>query len=193
MLKMISILLSKIKQNKKHMKLIIGLGNPGNQYAKTRHNAGFIILDELQKEKNFPEFQLNKKFVAEISETTMAGEKIIFAKPQTFMNNSGQSVQKIMTFYKIKNEDLTIIHDDLDINLGAFKISTDSSAAGHNGISSIFETLGTQQIRRIRIGIEGAEKKLTRVLAGSDFVLQDFNSEELDAIKKLSNQIADIL
>jgi PTH1 family peptidyl-tRNA hydrolase len=175
------------------MKLIIGLGNPGDQYAKTRHNAGFIILDELQKEKNFPEFQLNKKFVAEISETTMAGEKIIFAKPQTFMNNSGQSVQKIMTFYKIKNENLTIIHDDLDINLGAFKISTDSSAAGHNGISSIFETLGTQQIRRIRIGIEGAEKKLTRILAGSDFVLQDFNAEELDAIKKLSNQIVDTI
>jgi PTH1 family peptidyl-tRNA hydrolase len=105
------------------------------------------------------------------------------------MNLSGQSVNALMTFYKIPATDLIVLHDDLDIELGAFKISTDSSAAGHNGVSSIFETLGTQQIKRIRLGIEGSEKKLERQMAGSDFVLQPFSEEELSAVKKLSEEI----
>ncbi|MDD5397383.1 MAG: aminoacyl-tRNA hydrolase [Candidatus Moranbacteria bacterium] len=171
------------------MKLIVALGNPGKDYAKTRHNAGFVILDEMQKELSFPDFQFNKKFEAEISEANIGGEKTILAKPQTFMNNSGKSVQAIMDFYKITLENLTIIHDDLDIALGAFKVSTDSSAAGHNGVASIFETIGTQKIKRIRIGIEGAEKKLERQMSGCDFVLQNFSEEELSAIKKLAVEI----
>lgn len=171
------------------MKLIIGLGNPTKRYEDTRHNAGFLILDEIQKELSFPEFQSSGKFEAEISEANIAGEKIILVKPQTFMNLSGKSVAAIMTFYKIPIEDLTVIHDDLDIELGAFKISTDSSAAGHNGVTSIFETLGTQKIKRIRIGIEGSEKKLERQMSGSDFVLQKFSEEELATVKNLSKEI----
>ena len=172
------------------MKLIIGLGNPGKQYANTRHNAGFIILDEILKSLGFPEFSPNKKFEAEISETTIEGEKIILAKPQTFMNRSGQSLQSIMQFYKIAVEDIIVLHDDLDIILGEFKISVDSSSAGHNGVQSIFDTLGTQKIKRIRIGIEGAEKKLARIIPGDVFVLQNFSQEELEAVKKLSQEIA---
>ncbi|HAR99745.1 MAG TPA: aminoacyl-tRNA hydrolase [Candidatus Moranbacteria bacterium] len=175
------------------MKLLVGLGNPGDQYEETRHNAGFIVLDEIQKELSFPEFQLNKKFEAEISEGNVDGEKIILIKPQTFMNLSGKSVASIMTFYKIPIEDLIVLHDDLDIKLGEFKISIDSSAAGHNGVTSIFETLGTQKIKRVRIGIEGAEKKLERQMSGSDFVLQKFSKEEFATIQKLSTEITKIL
>ncbi|KKQ52764.1 MAG: Peptidyl-tRNA hydrolase [Parcubacteria group bacterium GW2011_GWD2_38_11] len=171
------------------MKLIVGLGNPGNQYENTRHNAGFIMLGEIQKELSFPEFEFSKKFNAEISEGNFNGQKIILAKPQTFMNLSGQSVSSLITFYKIPLEDLIVLHDDLDINLGAFKISTDSSAGGHNGVTSIFETLGSQKVRRIRIGIEGIEKKLERKMSGSDFVLQKFSQEEIEIIKKLLQEI----
>ncbi len=171
------------------MKLIIGLGNPTKQYEDTRHNAGFIILDEIQKSLGFPEFKPNEKFKAEISENSIRGEKTILAKPQTFMNLSGQSAAAIANFYKIEIENITIIHDDLDIELGAIKISEDSQAAGHNGVQSIFDTLGTQKIKRIRIGIEGAAKKLERQMSGSDFVLQKFETEELEIVKNLAEEI----
>ena len=171
------------------MKLIIGLGNPTKQYENTRHNAGFIVLDEIQKSLDFPTFKLNEKFKAEITENTIHGEKIILAKPQTFMNLSGQSVIAIASFYKIEIENIIVIHDDLDIELGMIKVSEDSKAAGHNGVQSIFDTLGTQKIKRIRIGIEGAEKKLERQMSGSDFVLQKFSIEELDAIKNITQEV----
>lgn len=171
------------------MKLIVGLGNPTKQYKNTRHNAGFIVLDEIAKSFSFPEFESNKKFNAQICEGMVNDEKIILAKPETFMNLSGKSVQAIMQFFKIPIENLTVIHDDLDIELGNFKISTDSSAAGHNGVTSIFQTLGTQKITRIRVGIEGAEKKKDRKIPGDVFVLQPFSTEELGTIKKLSQEI----
>lgn len=172
------------------MKLVVGLGNPGKQYENTRHNAGFIVLDEIVKIFSFSEFQFNKKFNAEIIEGIFNGEKIILAKPQSFMNLSGQSIQSIMKFFKIPIENLRVIHDDLDIELGNFKISTDSSSAGHNGAASIFETFGTQKIARIRVGIEGAEKKRDRKIPGDVFVLQPFLTEDLETIKKLSQDIS---
>jgi PTH1 family peptidyl-tRNA hydrolase len=175
------------------MKLIIGLGNPTKQYENTRHNAGFIVLDEMQKALSFPEFQLHKKFEAETTETTFEGEKIILAKPQTFMNNSGKSVLAISTFYKIPLTELIIIHDDLDIALGSFKFATDSSAGGHNGVQSIFTTLGTQKINRIRIGIEGSEKKKERIIPGDVFVLQPFSENELASIKTITQEILPIV
>lgn len=175
------------------MKLIIGLGNPGSQYENTRHNAGFIVLDEIQKSWDFPEFQFNKKFNANISENNKDGEKIILAKPQTFMNLSGQCAKTIADFYKISIEDISVLHDDLDIDLGAFKVSLDSSAAGHNGIQSIIDNFGTQKFKRVRIGIEGAEKKKDRLMSGSDFVLQKFSDEETETIKKLTNEISNNL
>lgn len=175
------------------MKLIIALGNPGNQYENTRHNAGFIVLDEIQKAWDFPIFQLNKKFNAEISEANKDGMKLILAKPQTFMNLSGQSVKSLMDFYKFSPDDISVLHDDLDIELGKFKISTDSSAGGHNGIQSIIDNLGTQKFKRLRIGIEGAEKKKERLMSGSDFVLQKFSAEELDVIQKLAKEIMEVI
>ena len=171
------------------MKLIIGLGNPGKEYANTRHNAGFIILDQISHTFGFPPFKMQEKLGAEISKKTLHGEEIILAKPQTFMNRSGEATQKIMNYYKIPIADIAVIHDDLDIPLGSFKISPNSSAAGHNGIVNIIAHLGTQQFKRIRIGIEGAEKKLQRSMSGSDFVMQQFSSEELQTIKDLSSSI----
>lgn len=172
------------------MKLIIGLGNPGQQYEKTRHNAGFLILEELQRNLGFSEFEKNSKFDALVCEKNLTGEKTLLVKPQTFMNRSGESVKKIMDFYKIAKENLIVLHDDLDIELDSFKVSGNSSAAGHNGVQSIIDQLGTQQFKRIRIGIEGGEKKKERIIPGEVFVLQNFSEEELEIIKKLAEKIA---
>lgn len=171
------------------MKLIIGLGNPGKQYEKTRHNAGFIVLDALREKWEFSEFQFSKKFNAEVSEGSVDGSKMILAKPQSFMNRSGQVVRAIMDFYKLTPEDIIVIHDDLDIDLGTFKVSSDTSAGGHNGVQSIVDHLGTQQFKRIRIGIEGAERKKSRTMPGEAFVLQDFSDEELSAVLLTSDSI----
>jgi PTH1 family peptidyl-tRNA hydrolase len=175
------------------MKLIVGLGNPTTQYENTRHNAGFILLDEIQKKWSFSDFQLNKKFNAQISEGIKNDERIILVKPETFMNLSGDAVKALVQFYKISIVDVVIIHDDLDIELGAYKISADSSSAGHNGVQSIFDELGTQKIKRVRIGIEGAENKKERIIPGNVFVLQSFSEDELIKIKKVAQEIADKL
>jgi len=188
------------------MKLIIGLGNPGNKYEKTRHNAGFIIIEEIRKECNFPDFKFNKKIDTEISigkisvssraKSRDLDEKIILAKPQSFMNNSGSAVKKLLSYYKLpaspagrKTKNLIVIHDDLDIELGKFKISADSSSAGHNGVQSIIDTLGTKNFVRIRMGIEGEEKRKERKIPGDDFVLCKFPEDDLDIIKNLAKEV----
>ncbi|MFH0969426.1 MAG: aminoacyl-tRNA hydrolase [Patescibacteria group bacterium] len=175
------------------MKIIIGLGNPGEKYKNNRHNAGFIILDELKREWNFPDFEFSKKFNADISEGNFENDKIILTKPQTFMNESGEAVRKIINFCKLVPEDITVIHDDLDINLGEFKISNDSGPAGHNGVQDIIDKLGTRNFKRTRIGIEGIEQRKNRVIPGDVFVLQDFSEEELETIKNLAKKIKIIL
>lgn len=171
------------------MKLIVGLGNPGEKYAKTRHNAGFVLLDEIRKHFNFPEFKLEKKFEAEISEGILKGEKTILVKPQAFMNVSGKSVRSILDFYKLSPSDLTIAHDDLDIEIGKWKISEDSRAAGHNGAQSVIDHLGTQAFKRIRLGVEKAGGRSERAEPGIDFVLKNFTKEEETLILKISDKI----
>ena len=121
-------------------------------------------------------------------EGNFEGDKIILAKPQTFMNNSGKG-PKIMNFYKLSPEDILVIHDDLDINFGELKISNDSGPAGHNGVQDIINKIGTQNFKRIRIGIEGEEKRKTRIIPGDVFVLKDFSEEELEKIKELAKEI----
>lgn len=138
-------------------KLIVGLGNPGKLYAKTRHNAGFMVIDklreELAKEYTISDWELSKKFNAEVCGCTINGSKIVLAKPMTFMNASGQAVQLIAHFYKLTPADLIVVHDDKDIKLGEIKIQTDKSSAGHNGVQSIMENIGTQNFTRVRVGI----------------------------------------
>lgn len=177
------------------MKLIFGLGNPGKKYEKTRHNLGFLAADLLrEKLDNFSPWRQEKAYDAMMAEGEIADEKIILAKPQTFMNVSGQAVQKIAYFYKIKPEDIWIIHDDFDLPLGVLRVSRGASAGGHNGIKSVIETLGTQDFIRFRLGIhpvgkESAADILKKVFKMEEplekFVVKNFSKEEAKFVKEL--------
>ena len=173
------------------MKIIVGLGNPGQQYEDTRHNIGFAIIDKIREKFEFPEFKSNKRFQAEISKNAIDLKEALLVKPQTFMNLSGESVQAILDFYKLTPEDLIVIHDDLDIATGKYKIATDSSSAGHNGVQNIIDKLGTQKFRRIRIGVgeETAEGAIKCRLGAHDFVLSRFNPEEKEKISAIEKNI----
>jgi len=172
------------------MKIIIGLGNPEKEYAGTRHNVGFALAEKIRTEWNFPEFAFNKKFNAEISKGNFSGQEILLVKPQTFMNLSGEATRAILDFYKLTADDLIVIHDDLDIAAGKYKIATDSSSAGHNGVQNIIDQLGTQKFRRIRIGI-GEEVSGAPIckLNAHDFVLNKFTSDEIEKIEKIKDDI----
>lgn len=167
------------------MKLIIGLGNPGKKYESTRHNIGFLVIDQLKNELTAPDFKLNKKFQAEISEINIYKEKIILAKPQTFMNESGKAVKLLKNFYKIPIKKIIIIRDDIDMEFGKYREKQNSSSGGHNGINSIIENLGSQKFLQIKIGVRnnGIEK-----MDPADFVLQNFNPEGKENLKKLLPQ-----
>ncbi|MCK9471357.1 MAG: aminoacyl-tRNA hydrolase [Bacilli bacterium] len=134
------------------MKLIVGLGNPGDRYKNTRHNIGFMFLDELKNDLNL-EFSLNKQLKSLIAFANINGEKIIFAKPQTFMNLSGEAVLSIVNYYKLEIEDIVIVYDDLDLPSGKIRIRKTGSSGGHKGMSNIIQLLKTSEIKRIRIGI----------------------------------------
>jgi len=164
------------------LKIIIGLGNPGKKYKSNRHNVGFMLLDEIKKNYDFPDFKMEQKFDAQISFTQNSRlSKALLAKPQTFMNNSGKSVQALINFYKLSPEDILVIHDDIDIILGKYKLATDSSSAGHNGIQNIIDILGTKKFNRIRIGVAGKnyDKKQLELC---NFVLQNFEEKEMKTI-----------
>lgn len=164
-------------------KLIIGLGNPGEKYKKTRHNIGFILLDLLAEEMN-AKFEFNSNFNAEIAEFKSGTEKIILCKPQTFMNNSGQAVSKLINYYKINPQDFLVIHDEIDLPFGRIKTASDSSSAGHKGVQSIIDYLQTQEFKRIRFGINQEKNKLSTEL----FVLKNFSKDELEAIKNFDTE-----
>ncbi len=175
------------------MKLIIGLGNPGNNHATTRHNAGFLCLDFLQKEWGGNAFQIEKKMSAEISEGQVGKHPVLLVKPSTFMNASGTAVSQLVHFYKLAPEDIAVIHDDLDIAPGTYKTTGSSRAAGHNGVSDVIEKLGTQDFYRIRLGI-GRPAEVTGVCMPShDFVLQKFPPEELATLTALFPKVKDEL
>jgi len=157
------------------MFLIVGLGNPGEKYEKTWHNAGFLAIDAFSGKNSFPEFKLSKKFKAELSEGFLDKDKIILAKPQAFMNNSGQSVKLLIRNWKIKPDSLMVIHDDIDLPLGKIRVVKGRGSAGHKGVESIIKELKNKDFVRIRIGImpeAGKPKNPER------FVLQKLNKEE---------------
>ncbi len=173
------------------MKLIVGLGNPGKQYKKTRHNVGFIILDSLQKELSGSDWTLSKKFNAEISDIGQGEDKTILAKPMTFMNNSGQAVGLIMNYYKIKPDNLVVVHDDKDIKLGEIKMQSNKNHAGHNGIKSIIEHIGTKNFMRLRIGVASENKR--KMSDTSRFVLGKFGLFEKKKLEEITKKsIAEI-
>lgn len=168
------------------MKLIIGLGNPGPQYKKTRHNCGFMVLKALSEKWKASEFNLNKKFNSLLAEKKVKSEKILLCLPQTFMNLSGQAVAKIVRFYKIPSKDIWVIHDDVDLTFGKIRISYKSSSAGHRGVESIIQFLGHQDFVRFRLGIKPEQKT---IVPAEEYVLQKFSSEELKTLDKIIKKV----
>ena len=158
------------------MKLIVGLGNPGKEYAGTRHNVGFEAIQKLSYDHNI---EINRaKFRAHFGEGFIGREKVILARPQTFMNLSGEAVRDIMAFYKIPQEDLIVIYDDVSLAPGAIRVRETGSAGGHNGIKNILYHLETDEFLRVRVGI--GEKPPGWDLA--DYVLSRFRPNEMDDI-----------
>lgn len=166
------------------MKLIVGLGNPGEEYDNTRHNIGFILIDKYLGNVKYKS-KFNGLFYEKNGE-----EKVIFVKPQTYMNNSGECVSKFVKYYDIEMEDILVIQDDLDINIGKYKFKINSSSGGHNGIKSIINYLGNDNFFRLKVGISNTKKGDV-----IDFVLGKFNKEELNTIdfEKLKDAIDDFI
>ncbi len=176
---------------------IVGLGNPGEKYKYTRHNAGFLAVDWLAEQAGAG-WQTKPRLKAQISRLDSGGKKIFLVKPLTFMNNSGQALRAVLAYYQVapktwglfwpKNADLTsyllIIHDDLDIELGKFKKSANKSAAGHKGVQSAISYLKTKNFYRLRLGIKPQNFSLAGQ-AKDKYVLSRFNKEELNALKKI--------
>ena len=170
--------------------LIIGLGNPGTKYKKTRHNIGFRVLDEFQNENNFPDFEFSKKFNSLISDGIIKKKTILLAKPQTFMNNSGRTVKGLINFYKIKSSNIIVVHDDIDLVFGTIKISEKRGSAGHKGVESIIKELRTKDFTRLRIGIRDKKLKYKNT---EKYVLEKFTEQEEQDLKKIIKQSIEAL
>lgn len=168
------------------MYIIIGLGNPGEEYESTRHNTGRMIIDAFAKQEKFPEWVFDKKINALKSEGKIKKEKVLFLLPETFMNNSGNAVMKVITSKK-KAANLIVIHDDLDLPLGKFKISFARSSAGHKGAESVIKKIKTNEFIRLRVGISPKKKPAGKELL--KFLLGKFTPKELPIFKKTSKKI----
>ena len=166
------------------MFLVVGLGNPGKEYAKTRHNIGFMAADEIYSRYNFSPYRA--KFVGLIAEGNIDGIKTLLLKPQTFMNLSGNSVGKVAAFYKIPPENIIVIHDDKDLTLGKLKAKIGGSAGGHNGLKNIDSQIG-QNYNRIRIGVGSPQEHHTDTV---NFVLSRFSKAEMTLLQERIDFIA---
>jgi peptidyl-tRNA hydrolase, PTH1 family len=171
------------------MKLIVGLGNPGSEYAANRHNVGFMSINHLARANGI---KLDRKQgLARIGIGSIAGQDVVLARPQTYMNVSGESVLRLVNKYRVDLTDLIVIHDDLDLPLGRLRLGFDSSSGGHNGIKSIIGSLGSQQFHRVRIGIgrptEHGENGII------DFVLNDFSTMEHQVIHALLPRVSEAI
>ncbi len=175
------------------MRVIVGLGNPGVNYAPTRHNFGFMVADKLAE--NFGvTFTLAKKFNSEIAEITEGtGEKVLLVKPQTFMNLSGQAVQALAQFYKIEPEHIWVIADDLDLALGKIRIRKGGETGGHHGLESLAQELKTNDFWRIRLGIRGEfvrHEHLDNKVDTTRFVTEPFLPSEQAMVERVVAQAA---
>lgn len=164
------------------MKIIVGLGNPGKEYEKTRHNVGWLIIDELMKDS---EGQKDKRANCFYSKKKFGKEEVIIVKPLTFMNNSGQMVGYLQKKHRIKTEDIIVIHDDLDIPLGKIRINQNRSSAGHKGVQSIIDHLKTKNFIRIRIGVK-PENEVK--IPAEKFVLKNFSKKEEKTLKQVMQE-----
>ena len=158
------------------MKLIVGLGNKGNEYNNTRHNVGFMVVDNYINKNNLT---LKSKLDGLYAETVINDEKVIFLKPQNYINLSGDVINKYIKYFKIDIKDILVIHDDMDLEIGTFKIRYKGGSAGHNGLKNIEANLKTNEYKRIKIGI--SKNNIDKV----DYVLGKFNSTELEKLNKV--------
>ena len=163
------------------MKLIVGLGNPKKEYEKSRHNTGFMLVDKYAKSLGL-DWEKNEKFLSEI----IIQKDYVLAKPQTFMNESGTAVSKILNFFKIDLKDLTVVHDDVDLPFGTVKKQFGAGPAGHHGVEDIIEKTGTKEFWRIRVGIG---KPYNGNVPVDEWVLQSFSGEELENIQSLKIEL----
>ena len=177
----------KRKVTNNNIYLLVGLGNPGEKYESTRHNIGFSFLDSYSKQIQCP--ILDTKFDSYYGNFSKDGNKILLLKPQTFMNESGLAVKKAKNFFKINDENIIIIYDDLDLQIGQIKIKMGGGSGGHNGINSIIENIGNNNFSRIRIGIgKPKEKSMT-----NKYVLSKFTKEEGKIVNNINNLAEDII
>ncbi|OIO47403.1 MAG: aminoacyl-tRNA hydrolase [Candidatus Portnoybacteria bacterium CG06_land_8_20_14_3_00_39_12] len=176
------------------VKLIVGLGNPDQKLQNTRHNFGFMVIDAWAKNSGIG-FVFNKKFNALIAQNReqkflFPTDKVILAKPQTMMNNSGQSIKKICQYFKIKPEEILVAHDENDLPFGNLKLIFDKSTAGHRGVESIINQLKTQAFFRLRLGIA---PQASANLSLEDFVLHDFNPQEQQSLPNIIKKATEII
>jgi PTH1 family peptidyl-tRNA hydrolase len=182
--------LNLFKKKTSDMYLLVGLGNPGDKYAGNRHNVGFMAVDRIADDNHFPAFK--SKFNGEYSEGRFGGQKVMLLKPMTYMNESGQSVGKVASFYKIPPEKIIVFYDELDLPPGKVKVKQAGGTGGHNGIKSIDAHLGDKNYWRVRLGI-GHPGDKNRV---SGYVLSDFSKEEqkwlpdfIDTVSRFSDYL----
>lgn len=176
------------------MKLLVGLGNPGEKYAKNRHNVGFMFLDYASRKLEGGIWKADKKYEAEMCSLKIDQKEFMLVKPQTFMNDSGRAVGKMLSNnqFSITNKfsisnDLFVIHDDLDIQLGQYKIQLGKGPQLHNGIESIEHHLKTKEFTRVRIGVDNRDPEYR--VPGEKYVLQDFNNGEFTIISDVFSRI----
>ncbi len=159
--------------------LIAGLGNPGPDYRQNRHNVGFMVADTLAEIAQIPLRRV--EFRALIGKGEFSGERLVIAKPQTFMNESGQAVASLMRFYKIPIERLLVVHDDLDLPFGTLRLRPEGGTGGQRGMESIVEKLGTREFARLRVGIGRPPGRMDP----RDYVLHDFEAQELELLPEI--------
>lgn len=164
-----------------NVRLIVGLGNPGREYARTRHNAGFMVLDQLA-ERWKATWAREKKFVARIAKTERAGERVFLCQPETFMNASGEAVAAVVSFYQVPLDRTLVVVDDADLPLGEVRLRARGSSGGHHGLESIEQHLATREFARLRVGI-GRGQTAVRQITGH--VLADFNRAERELMDRV--------
>ena len=169
------------------MKLIVGLGNPGKDYSNTRHNVGFNFIDNYLENKKIVD-SWKRKFDGLYIKTNINNEDVIFLKPQTFMNLSGNSVKKVVEYFGISVSDILVVSDDLDLNVGNFKLKMNGSSGGHNGLKDISEKLGTNDFKRLKIGISNNKEIDTK-----NYVLGKFSKEEIEILNELFKKLNIVL
>lgn len=166
--------------------LVVGLGNPGPNYATTRHNIGFMVVDVLA-DRMGEKFKVHKKSGAEVATGRLAGRSVVLAKPRVYMNESGRQVGPLAKFYSVTPADVVVVHDELDIDFGRIRLKGGGGVAGHNGLRSVSSALGSNDFHRVRVGIGRPPGQKS----GATFVLENFNSVERKEVPTIIEQAAD--